>query len=387
MDFGTLPPEVNSARMYTGPGSGPMLAAAAAWDELSAELSWAASSYESVVSVLTGSAWAGPASMAMLASAAPHVTWLSSTALLAEQAANQARAAAAAFEAAFVMTVPPAEVAANRVLLATLIATNFFGQNTAAIAATEMSYADMWAQDVAAMYGYAGSSATASRLIPFTEPTSATRSGGLAAQAVAVAKAGAVSAGASERTVYSSELGLIPVPVMANALRHMSFASFSWPNPSDWWIVRLLGSITPDQRTAIVRLLGLSYFALGMTQFFASISQQLTFGVGTTAGSGGAWYATPLFAGLGGGQVGVTLASATKVGLLSVPPSWAASSAAAKPAAVATMGAHFTTASSKSTASLLHGIPASAGAGRRTTAFTHKYGFRHSVVARPPSAG
>ncbi|WP_261861369.1 PPE family protein, partial [Mycobacterium montefiorense] len=26
MDFGALPPEINSARMYTGPGSGPLLA-------------------------------------------------------------------------------------------------------------------------------------------------------------------------------------------------------------------------------------------------------------------------------------------------------------------------------------------------------------------------
>ncbi|WP_264069201.1 PPE family protein, partial [Mycolicibacter terrae] len=32
MDFGMLPPEVNSGRMYVGPGSSPMMAAATAWD-------------------------------------------------------------------------------------------------------------------------------------------------------------------------------------------------------------------------------------------------------------------------------------------------------------------------------------------------------------------
>lgn len=38
LDFGALPPEINSGRMYAGPGSGPLLAAAAAWDALAAEL-------------------------------------------------------------------------------------------------------------------------------------------------------------------------------------------------------------------------------------------------------------------------------------------------------------------------------------------------------------
>ncbi|MDD4867529.1 MAG: PPE domain-containing protein, partial [Mycobacterium sp.] len=38
MFFGLLPPEVNSARMYAGPGSGSMLTAAEAWDGLAAQL-------------------------------------------------------------------------------------------------------------------------------------------------------------------------------------------------------------------------------------------------------------------------------------------------------------------------------------------------------------
>ena len=43
MDYGILPPEINSSRIYAGPGSGPMLAAASAWDGLAAELGSAAS--------------------------------------------------------------------------------------------------------------------------------------------------------------------------------------------------------------------------------------------------------------------------------------------------------------------------------------------------------
>jgi PPE-repeat protein len=33
VDFGALPPEINSGRMYAGPGAGPMMAAATAWNK------------------------------------------------------------------------------------------------------------------------------------------------------------------------------------------------------------------------------------------------------------------------------------------------------------------------------------------------------------------
>lgn len=148
MDFGVLPPEINSGRMYAGPGSGPMLAAAAAWDGLATELQSTAADYGSVISVLTG-VWSGQSSGTMAAAAAPYVAWMSATAALAREAAAQASAAAAAYEAAFAATVPPPVVAANRAELAVLAATNIFGQNTGAIAAAEARYAEMWAQDAA----------------------------------------------------------------------------------------------------------------------------------------------------------------------------------------------------------------------------------------------
>jgi PPE-repeat protein len=183
MDFAMLPPEVNSGRMYSGPGSGPMLAAATAWDGLAAELQSTAASYGSAISELTGGPWLGSSSASMAAAAAPYLDWMTGAAAQAEQTATQAKAAAAAYEAAFAMTVPPAMIAANRTLLMTLIATNIFGQNTAAIAATETDYAEMWAQDAAAMYGYAGSSSAASTLTPFAPPPPTTNPAGLAGQA------------------------------------------------------------------------------------------------------------------------------------------------------------------------------------------------------------
>jgi PPE-repeat protein len=181
MDFAMLPPEINSGRMYAGPGSGPMLAAAAAWDGLAAELQSTAASYGTAVSELTDGPWLGASSASMAAAAAPYLGWMTTAAGQAEQTATQAKAAVAAYEAAFSMTVPPAVIAANRTLLMTLIATNVLGQNTPAIAATETDYAEMWAQDAAAMYGYAGSSAAASTLTPFTSPPPTTNPAGQAA--------------------------------------------------------------------------------------------------------------------------------------------------------------------------------------------------------------
>jgi PPE-repeat protein len=204
MDFGAYPPEINSGRMYTGPGSGPMLAAAQAWAGLADELYTAASSYQSAISELTSGSWSGPSSASMVAAAGPYAAWLSSAAAQAEETGSQAAAAAAAYEAAFASTVPPPVIAANRSLLVALVATNFFGQNTAAIAATEAQYAEMWAQDAVAMYTYAGSSASATALTPFSSPTQNTDPGGTASQAAAVGQATGTSAGNAESAISAA---------------------------------------------------------------------------------------------------------------------------------------------------------------------------------------
>ena len=209
LDFGALPPEINSGRMYVGAGSGPMLAAAAAWDSLAADLQSAASSYGSTVGGLVAGAWTGPSSMTMAAAASPFVTWVSSAAAQAEEAAAQAKLAAGAYETAFAATVPPPIIAANRALLAVLVATNFLGQNTPAIAATEAHYLEMWAQDAAAMYAYAGSSSTASRLTAFTEPPQTTNTSGTALQSAAAAQASTQS-GSNAASALSNLINSVP---------------------------------------------------------------------------------------------------------------------------------------------------------------------------------
>ncbi|OBK80432.1 hypothetical protein A5649_12535 [Mycolicibacter heraklionensis] len=156
MSFSIFPPEINSGLIYTGPGSSPLLEAAAAWAQLSSELMTSATATHSVIANLD-STWTGAGSAAATASTAPYVAWLEQASATAANNAALATQAAALFEAARAASVPPAVIAANRAMLLALISTNFFGQNTPLIQATEHQYEVMWATDGAAMDTYSGS--------------------------------------------------------------------------------------------------------------------------------------------------------------------------------------------------------------------------------------
>jgi len=170
MSYSIFPPEWNSGLIYTGPGSEPLLVAAAAWTALATDLSTSATSTHSVVANLA-STWTGTGSAAATTAVAPYVAWLEQASATAAQNAALATQAAGLFEAARAASVPPPVIAANRAMLLALISTNFFGQNTPAIAATEAQYEAMWAQDGVAMDTYAGSAqATTMSLQQQTSP-------------------------------------------------------------------------------------------------------------------------------------------------------------------------------------------------------------------------
>jgi len=187
MSFMVFPPEVNSALMYSGAGSGPLMAAASAWNELAADLESTATSYQSVIAQLTGGPWLGPTATRMASAAAPYIAWLQGSSIQAAQTSGQASLAAAAYESAFAETVPPSVIAANRALLAALIATNFLGQNTPAIAATEAHYMEMWFQDGLTMDTYAVTSQQAA-VLPEQTPAPNTSDGGASADSAAAAQ-------------------------------------------------------------------------------------------------------------------------------------------------------------------------------------------------------
>lgn len=174
MDFLMLPPEINSARIYSGPGSHSLTAAAKSWNNLATDLEQTALDYRAVVLNMLDF-WYGPSSSEMFGAALPFIVWMQNTASNAKHTAQAADNAAAAYNLARNESVHPAVVAANRSQLLTLVSTNIFGQNSPAIAANETMYGQMWVQDIAAMLGYhASATSNTVTLQHFTDaPTTA----------------------------------------------------------------------------------------------------------------------------------------------------------------------------------------------------------------------
>jgi PPE-repeat protein len=405
IDFAALPPEINSARMYAGPGSGPMLAAAAAWNTMAAEMRSAADSYGSVITGLTSESWFGPSSMLMSAAAAPYLEWLSTTATQAEQAGSQANAAAAAYESAYAMTVPPPVIAANRVQLSNLLATNIFGQNTAAIAATEAQYAEMWAQDAAAMNGYASASSVAAQLTPFAAPQSSTNPAGVADQTNAVAQATGPSSAANAASVLSALRGLggITTPGSNTATTGLAglLNDFSGSNGA------LLGASISNATFANFTNAFTTSGLLNPTSFIDAVTAY-SFLYGASASSGaaaagsGSAAASDLGAGLGGAAslgsaATAELSGANLVGALSVPPSWGGTGATVNSALSTTHIGAGAYQSLTGTPMVMEdvgsvGMPGVPMAGLPNAADDEFgslpiYGFKLRILGRPPAAG
>ncbi|WP_282100999.1 PPE family protein [Mycobacterium sp. SM1] len=423
-----LPPEVNSARMYSGPGSASMLAAAAAWNQLAAEMQSAAESYNSVISGLTSGSWRGPASAAMAAAVAPYVAWLNTTAAQAEQTAAQAQAAADAYHAALAMTVPPPVIAANRAQLASLVATNILGQNTPAIAATEAHYGEMWAQDAAAMYGYAGSSAAATQLSPFTTPPHITNATAAANQAAAVTQAttgatatnatatatqAATNSTAANATTSSELTSLLGGTVSGSgASASGSSSASSASSSSSSALSNLAATLNGSNNSALGTFLNGNFFSTMVVngalaggpfnpEFILPSIAAFSF-LDTSKDAAAGWLPglADLFdpgtvglgaaglSGMGGARSAVSagLGHAASIGGLSVPPSW--TELAPSSPLGATLGDTPFVAPRAAPVGGPGGVASPMGMAGGLRRAIPKYGFRPpTVMSRPPAAG
>ena len=398
LEFAMFPPEINSGLMYAGPGAGPMTAASAAWDALADDLYLAAAAYGYVVSDLTSS-WLGPSSLSMATAAATFVSWVTATAAQAELTAGQATAAVAAYEAAFGMTVPPPVIAANRALLLALVATNFFGQNTPAIMATEADYVEMWAQDATAMYGYAGASSAASTLTPFTTPLESTNPSGVAGMAAAVTQAASTSAGTGAQTVAPLSSAALPgfASTMASSTTSTSPLSSLTTMTSSSAVTSGTSLVSGAASSASMATSGVSMLgsagslmnAFGPATATIAQSFQMSGSVMSTGvGSGAGALSSP---GFGGTAVTATTGRAASLGAMSVPQGWtSAAPSFSQVASALPSGARVTTPVVPTNPTTPIGVPPAANPTGRvgvSSPLAARYNFRPPMVQRPVYAG
>jgi PPE-repeat protein len=413
VDFGGMAPEITSALMYAGAGSAPLQAAASAWNSLSAELSSAAADYDTVVTRLASEEWLGSSSTAMASAVQPYVQWMSNTAAQAETAATQARAAAAAYEQAFAATVPPPLIAANRAELTQALQTNVMGQNSNIIAQLESQYSEFWAQDAGTMYQYASQSAAASKVANFASPTAITNPAGQALQSTATAQAAASPAASSTTTIQSVITTLEKYFTAITTPNSVTTGSSAITDPTGLFQLVFGTSTLPTSLSAfasdyspiagvLYNTEGLPYFSIGMANNFVQASKTLGLlggpasaaAAAPAAGGGLGGLGAALGGGVGGGagggaSVAAGVGAGAPVGGLSVPPGW---SAATAPATGATNGPLPVTSISGApegagAGNLLGGMPLAGAPGFGGGGAGPKYGFKPTVMGRPPFAG
>ncbi len=375
MSFSLIPPEINSALMYSGAGSGPLLEAAAAWDGLAGDLESTATQYQTAITNLTTGAWLGPSSAKMASAAEPYITWLQSTATEAAQTGAQAKAAAAAYQTAYASMVPPPVITANRTALTTLVSNNFLGQNTGAIAQNEAEYLDMWIQDALGMDTYQQSSTAASAL-PAQSAAPAVASGADPTAAAAVSAAAAPADSGADRVLRSAGprrcRGLFGAPSTHDSADCWTHLGATWLLDSVVTVIAAnpTAALLPVQATYYMGMLGSTPARMFMSSgssaggassaTLASMSDQLLDNVGKMVDGKGA----SLLSGVSGQlskwgagiQSGIQaqMASAMHAGGLSVPHGWHTGVPGGMDRAMPALPA-----TSVAAPSLMHGLPSS----------------------------
>ncbi|WP_057130464.1 PPE family protein, partial [Mycobacterium tuberculosis] len=287
---------------------------------------------------------------------------------------------------------PPPVIAENRAELMILIATNLLGQNTPAIAVNEAEYGETWAQDAAAMFGYAATAATATEaLLPFEDAPLITNPGGLLEQAVAVEEA--IDTAAANQLMNN-------VPQALQQLAQPTKSIWPFDQLSELWkaisphlsplsnIVSMLNNHVSMTNSGVSMTNTLSSMLKGFAPAAAAQAVQ-------TAAQNGVQAMSSLGSSLGssglGAGVAANLGRAASVGSLSVPQAWAAANQAVTPAARALPLTSLTSAAQTAPGHMLGGLPlgqlTNSGGGFGGVSNALRMPPRAYVMPRVPAAG
>ncbi|MEM6105830.1 PPE domain-containing protein [Mycobacterium sp. 050272] len=383
MDFAALPPEITSTLVWSGPGSAPLMAAATAYANLAAEVSTTATSWESIISLLTTEAWTGGGSAAAATAAQPILTYLTDTATALEQAGSAAASSAAAFEAAHAGVVNPALVFTNRAEFTAALAGLPF--TLPQVTELEMEYSEMWVQDATAMSAYqAASDAAAGMLQPVTPLTSTVDPAVQAADApVQAADLAPQALQALDLNSLLDSLG-ITNPVASNNILQSIDGFLGTPS--------VLNAINGAVNTAawfsmitIPTAVSLGHVLAGAAVPAAAVSDVVPAGAGGIIEGSVVSSVTP--AGGLGSAATASMGGAQTVSRLSVPASWAANAAPQTELAAATApieGSGWTAATEEASVMGAPGMPGMVAGAKGAGAFGSgpRYGFKPIVMPK-----
>ncbi len=360
--------------------------------------------YENVITQLSSEEWLGAASTKAAQALTPYVTWMKTTAAQAEHTATQLDAASAAFETAFASVVPPPLVAQNRALLLQALQANVLGQYTNLIAQLESQYGQMWATDATTLYNYAAQSSNATKVTPFkSAPEVSTQDAG-AKQGAAVNSASGTAAGNASSTTASA-IQQTPKTLAAAATPAAAAATTPTDPFSEMWFLLTGQTSLPTSFASFVNGLspfagfaynteGLPYFSVGMGNSGVQIAKstgQLGGAVASAASAapkGLSGLGGMLGGGAGAPAVAAGLGNAGSIGKLSVPAMWSGAAPAISHAAAVPVSAISAVPEAAGQGNLLGGMPlAGMGGQGGFGASGPRYGFKPTVMARPPFAG
>jgi PPE-repeat protein len=320
MEFITLPPEITSALIHSGPGAESLIEASRAWQQLGTNLEDSAENYVAALSSLSGT-WHGPSSAAMAQAVEPYLAWLQTTAQQVQQTASSAQAAATAFNSVRAAVVPVGQVSANRARLVQLLATNGFGRNLPVIAETEAQYQTMWANNSAAVSRYQAASAQASTLPQFSSPSSTTNPARTANQSSAVSAATTSSAPTVAAATTAAPFGFDPTTGyvgLANTYANQ-FISSGFP-------INMLSYLAQNQSAQALQGVN-AQIGQGVSEGESALGGGLGGGAAGALGGGGLGGLGSLgpgalgAAGLGEAPTAAATGAGVSIGKLTAPPS------------------------------------------------------------------